>query len=83
MLWVVRRHDIEYLFSALEGERLEATTWVAEMKAATSLRKTLITRVADGKVLSRAATTWAMIDAVTGRPRRVPPEIAAKYAVAD
>jgi len=81
ILWVVRRHDIEYLFSALEGEALEATTWVAEMKGATSLRKTVIKRVLDGKLLSRATTTWALIDATTGKPRRVPPDIAAKYGV--
>jgi acyl-CoA thioester hydrolase len=31
VLWVVYRHDIEYLSSAFEGERLHATTWVAEM----------------------------------------------------
>ena len=83
VLWVVRRHDIEYLFSALEGEALHATTWVAEMKAATSVRRTLITRAADGKVLSRATTIWALIDAVTGRPRRVPQDIAAKYALSE
>lgn len=83
VLWVVRRHDIEYLQSALEGERLEATTWVAEMKAATSLRRTLVTREADGKLLARATTTWALIDAATGRPRRIPPEIAARYALPD
>jgi acyl-CoA thioester hydrolase len=81
VVWVVRRHDIEYLLSALEGEALHATTWVAEMRAATSVRRTLVTRVADGKLLSRATTTWALIDAVTGRPKRVPPEIAARYAV--
>jgi acyl-CoA thioester hydrolase len=80
ILWVVRRHDIEYLWSALEGERLHATTWVAEMKAATSLRKTVISRAGDGKLLSRAATTWALIDAATGRPKRVPADIAARYA---
>jgi acyl-CoA thioester hydrolase len=81
VLWVVRRHDIEYLFSALEGDELHSTTWVAEMKAATCLRHTVVTRVSDGKLLSRASTTWALIDAVTGRPKRVPPEIAAKYAI--
>jgi acyl-CoA thioester hydrolase len=81
VLWVVRRHDIEYLNQALEGEVLDVTTWVAEMRGATSDRKTLVTRASDGKLLSRATTTWALLDATTGRPRRVPPELAARYAV--
>ncbi|HVU01765.1 MAG TPA: acyl-CoA thioesterase [Polyangiaceae bacterium] len=78
VLWVVRRHDIEYLVPALEGERLEAMTWVATLRGATSLRRTLFRRASDGKPLARAATTWAMVD-LQGRPRRVPPEILAKY----
>lgn len=79
MLWVVRRHDIEYLVPALAGESLEALTWVATLKGATSLRRTLIRRKSDRCLLARAATTWAMIDLETGRPRRIPKEIMARY----
>lgn len=78
VVWVVRRHDIEYLVPALEGEALEAVTWVEEMRGATSLRRTVFTRAADSKVVARAATTWALVDGA-GRPRRVPEDIVRRY----
>ena len=79
VLWVVRRHDIEYLVPALPGEALEAATWVASLRGATSLRKTVIRRKTDGALLARASTTWALVDLETGRPRRIPKEIMARY----
>lgn len=82
VVWVVRRHDIEYLVSALEGEPLVVTTWVATLRGATSLRRTVFHRKTDRQLLARAQTTWALIDAVTGRPKRVPEEMMARYGYA-
>jgi acyl-CoA thioester hydrolase len=79
VLWVVRRHEVDYLVSALAGEELEALTWVATLRGATSLRRTVIRRRNDRGLLARAATTWALIDMETGRPRRIPKEIMARY----
>ena len=78
LLWVVRKHEIEYLGSAFAGEELEAATWVDSIKGATSLRQTRFYR--DGKLLCRAATTWVLLSIATGRPTRVPPELLARYA---
>jgi acyl-CoA thioester hydrolase len=83
VLWVVRRHDIEYLVPALPGEALEAHTWVATLRGATSLRRTDIRRARDGCLLARASTTWALVDMETGRPRRVPKEILARYGFSE
>jgi acyl-CoA thioester hydrolase len=33
----------------------------------------------DGKPRVRAKTSWAMLDKATGRPLRVPPEVAAPF----
>jgi len=77
VLWVVRRHDIEYLLPALLGEQLEALTWAHSLRGATSLRRTLFKR--DGHTCARAETTWALLDAATGRPRRIPPELLTAY----
>jgi acyl-CoA thioester hydrolase len=77
VLWVVRKHEIEYLASALVGQTLVAATWVADIRGATSQRRTLFSR-ADA-ILVRASTTWALIDATTGRPRRVPKDLMARY----
>lgn len=81
VVWVVRRHDIEYLGAAFEGDAIEALTWVATLKGATSLRRTLFRR---GEAeLARAATTWVLVSATTGRPTRVPPELLARYGFSD
>jgi acyl-CoA thioester hydrolase len=79
MIWVVRRHDIEYLAAAYEGEELEAVTWVASLRGATSLRRTSIRRASDGALLARAATTWVLLALPSGRPMRVPKELLARY----
>lgn len=77
VIWVVRRHDIEYLAPALEGETLEALTWVADLRGATSRRRTVIER--QGRTLLHAETTWALIDIDTSKPRRIPKEMMQRY----
>ncbi|MDB4990007.1 MAG: hypothetical protein JWN04_5185 [Myxococcaceae bacterium] len=73
VLWLVRRHDIEYMLPALQGEELEAITWVHSFGGATSLRRTLIKRA--GQVAARAETTWVMVDQSSHKARRIPEEI--------
>ncbi len=70
MAWVVRRHDVEYLLPALEGEKLEVFTWPETLKGVTSLRRTLFRR--EGKVLARAETTWILVDLTSTKPKRIP-----------
>jgi acyl-CoA thioester hydrolase len=77
VLWVVRRHDIEYLLPAFEGDELEAYTWAQTLSGATSQRRTLFKRA--GKVAARADTKWVMIDATSHGPVRVPASISAAY----
>ncbi len=77
LLWVVRRHDIEYLRSAKEGERVTATTWIESVRGASSVRRTDFTR--DAELLARASTTWVLIRIDTGRPTRVPASLIERY----
>jgi acyl-CoA thioester hydrolase len=72
--WVVRRHVIEYLRPGLPGDRLAARTWVGEPGGATWERFTEVVRE-DGVVLVKARTVWVLLDAATGRPRRIDPEM--------
>ncbi|QVL31549.1 acyl-CoA thioesterase [Telmatocola sphagniphila] len=69
--WVVRKHEIEYLSPGLPGDELELTTWVGEPSAATWERFTEIKRASDSRLLVKARTLWVLLDAGTGRPRRV------------
>ncbi len=79
VVWVVRRHDVEYLVPALVGERLKTTTWVATLRGATSLRRTVFEHADSGRRLVQAETTWALIDMESAKPRRVPKEMMARY----
>ena len=69
--WVVRRHELDYLRPALPGDELTLRTWVGEPTGATWERFTEVLRAGDEKPLVTARTVWALLDAATGRPRRV------------
>lgn len=78
--WVVRRHEIEYLRPAFAGEELLLRTWVGEPSGATWERFTEVARAGEDKPLVTARTVWALVDAATGRPRRVGPALVAHFA---
>jgi acyl-CoA thioester hydrolase len=77
-IFVVRKHEIEYLSPALEGETLEATTWVGATRGAVSLRHTMFHRPG-GTLGTRALTTWVLRDFRSGRPRRILPELIGRF----
>lgn len=77
--WLVRSHFIEYLRPAFAGEPLEIQTWVSNLKRTRSLRRFRFLRATDGALVARAETDWVYVDAVTGRPRRIDPEVAAAF----
>lgn len=81
--WVVRRHRIDYLRPALDGERIEEATWVSDLRGARCVRATEFRRLADGEVLVRAESVWAFVDRATQRPRRMPAEVFERFAVID
>ena len=74
-IWVVTRHEIDYLRPLLEGESVTARTWVAEPPRGARFDRLMAFTGADGEDHVRARTTWAMIDKATGRPARVPREV--------
>lgn len=74
-MFVVRRHEIEYLRPALLGDRMEAITWVADFRGAASQRRTRIVRTSDGVELAHATTVWAYLTRETGRPARIPVQV--------
>jgi acyl-CoA thioester hydrolase len=74
-VFVVRRHEIDYLRSALRGDELEVRTHVATVMAAKSERRYDIVRLRDEVVIARALTMWGFVDTTSGRPMRIPDEI--------
>ena len=77
--WVVRRHEIDYLAPALEGERLLVETRIATMAAASSVRRTQVLRAADRALLCRASTDWVYLDLARGRPARIPRDLRDRF----
>lgn len=77
LVFVVRRHEIDYLRPAYAGDSIRLRTWVESWKAATSVRMTSIWRIGDGEPveLARASTLWALVAMDSGRPRRIPDEL--------
>jgi acyl-CoA thioester hydrolase len=75
--FMVRRHEIDYIAQVTLGQALRAETWVDSWRLASCIRKTEILH--DGKVVARAATTWALIGLTTGRPQRIRDELAALF----
>ena len=77
-VWVVVRHEIDYLRAVLEGERITARTWVGEPRGARFDRHMEFVGE-DGRPRVRARTDWAIIDKASGRPLRIPREVAAPF----
>jgi len=78
-LWIVRRHELDYLRPALPGEEIVEETWVENVSGAKSERRSRFTRASDGALLVEATTIWAYVDAKTGRPTRIPEALRARF----
>ncbi|HTQ43610.1 MAG TPA: thioesterase family protein [Polyangiaceae bacterium] len=74
-VFVVARHEIDYLRPALRGEVLQARTWISSVMAAKVQRATELVRAADGEPVARSLTSWGWVEMASGRPRRIPPEV--------
>ncbi len=79
-VFVVRRHEVDYLRPALLGDPIALVTWIESWAGASSVRRTSIIRSTDQLELARAATTWALVSATTGRPVRIPPHLRDAFA---
>ena len=76
-VFVVRRHELDYIAQVRAGESLAAETWVSAWRLASCTRSTEIRR--GTQVVMRAATTWAFVAFANGRPQRIPDELRALF----
>ena len=77
--WVVTRHEIDYLRSAVEGDRVSGRTWVGDEPKGARFDRHVEFAGNDGRTCVRARTSWAIIDKASGRPIRVPTEVVAPF----
>jgi acyl-CoA thioester hydrolase len=78
-IWVVVRHEIDYLRPLLVNETALGRTWIPDPPRGARFDRLVEFSGANGKALVNARTTWAMIEKASGRPGRVPPELAARF----
>ncbi len=71
--FVVKRHEIDYHRSAVEGDEVSVETWIESWSAASSIRRTEI--VVGGKLACAVSTQWVFAALASGRPKRIPVEI--------
>ena len=76
----VVRHEVDYLASAYEGQRLQMATWIVESDQRLKMhRRFQLLRPDDGVTLLRATTTFVCIELSSGRPKRMPKEFIEGY----
>ncbi|HVP28244.1 MAG TPA: thioesterase family protein [Myxococcota bacterium] len=80
-LFVVSRHEIDYLRAAFPGEEVIGETWVSEMHGARSTRHVRFSRAEDGAALVRLRSEWAYVDVARQRPKRIPPAVLERFAL--
>lgn len=80
LVWVVVRHEIDYLRPARLGDRLWVRTWVGGASRFRFERYTEIVRATDQAVLARVRTVWCPLDRQTGRVTEVEPEVRARFS---
>jgi len=68
-VWVVTRHEIDYLKQAVLGDEITVKTWVGETKGITSIR--FMNFYKDNILLVKAKTVWVMLDSKTFKPKRI------------
>lgn len=79
-IFVIVRHEIDYLRPAFRGDRVVARTWLGTVMAAKCQRRTELLRERDGVALARGSTWWGFIDVTRGRPRRIPDTVRGAFA---
>ena len=78
-IWVIVRHEIDYLRPVFVGESVTGRTWVGEAPRGARFERHMEFVGDDGKVRVKAITQWAIVDKATGRPLRVPAEVIAPF----
>jgi acyl-CoA thioester hydrolase len=77
-VFVVRRHEVDYVAQVTLGQTLVATTWVDPWRPASCIRRTELAR--GETIVARGATTWALISLTDGRPLRIPDHLRAAFS---
>jgi acyl-CoA thioester hydrolase len=79
IVWVVIRHEIDYLRPLASGQTVLARTWVGNAARGARFERHMEFLDATGKPHVAAHTMWVMVDRATGRPMRVPASLVSRF----
>jgi acyl-CoA thioester hydrolase len=79
-VWLIRESEIDYIKPLRYGDTVSVKTWVDDFRRTRSRRLYEMTNQI-GDLVSRAATDWVYVDAVTLRPTSMPPEMIAAFGL--
>jgi acyl-CoA thioester hydrolase len=68
-IWVVLKHEIDYLKQAVLGDKITVKTWVGETKGYKSER--LMAFYKNNELLVKATTVWGMLNVKNYKPARI------------
>jgi acyl-CoA thioester hydrolase len=71
LVWMVRRHEVDYHNQAFLNDELLVTTWTGEYTHVTWKRYYEITRPVDSKKIISALSLWIAVDIKTQKPCRI------------
>jgi len=77
--WICLRHEVDYRRALMPGETALARTWVAPTADGPRFDRFVRIDGPDGAMCAQARTTWCLIEQSTGRPRRIPTEMVARF----
>jgi len=72
-VWVVLRHEIDYVNQGFVNDTITIYTWIDENEGVKSNR--IVHIYCEDKLLAKSKTTWCLLDAKTLKPKRVGTDI--------
>lgn len=78
-VWVVLRHEIDYISPAFLNDTITVKTWIGESYGVKSERFVEVKR--EGELLTKAKTIWCLLNKKTLKPTRIPENILQLLAV--
>ena len=72
-VWVVLRHEIDYLYAAKLNDELSVTTWIGDSYGVKSERFVEIKK--EDRIVLKSKTIWCLLDRKMMKPVRIPSEI--------
>lgn len=78
--FVVRRHELDYLFPTYEKDQLRIETWTEPMQGARAFRYYEIYHQENNRLILTGKTMWVFVSLKDGRPAVIPDQVVAAFA---